>query len=313
MAIVKQSTAYTRMFKMIDSADHISKKTGLTCTVNLSKAGGAFGAAGGTITEVANGWYKIALTTTDTNTLGDLAYYITATGADDTDFSDQVSVRLIDDAAFPATSGRSMVVDASGLVDANAVKIGPTGSGTAQTARDVGASVLLSSGTGAGQLSLSSGTVTVGTNNDKTGYTASTVSDKTGYSIGVGGIITTSFAANALTSATVNQNFLDLTWSSATRTLTTVFPLKKNTARAGFQFFMVDSSDHFTPKTGLTITATRSIDGAAFGACANSATEISNGWYTIDLAAADLNGNNIALKFSSAGADQRNLLVVTNV
>lgn len=57
----------------------------------------------------------------------------------------------------PVTVGRTAVVDAAGLVDANVVKIGPTGSGTAQTARDIGASVLLSSGTGAGQLSLSSG------------------------------------------------------------------------------------------------------------------------------------------------------------
>ncbi len=39
----------------------------------------------------------------------------------------------------PATSGRTLVVDASGLADANVVKLGPTGSGTAQTARDVGA------------------------------------------------------------------------------------------------------------------------------------------------------------------------------
>jgi hypothetical protein len=61
----------------------------------------------------------------------------------------------------------------------NAVALG----GTAQTGRDIGASVLLSSGTGTGQISLSSGTVTVGTNNDKTGYTASTVSDKTGYAL----------------------------------------------------------------------------------------------------------------------------------
>ena len=45
------------------------------------------------------------------------------------------------------------------------------------------ATVLLSSGTGAGQISLTSGAVTIGTNNDKTGYTASTVSDKTGYSL----------------------------------------------------------------------------------------------------------------------------------
>ncbi len=67
----------------------------------------------------------------------------------------------------------------AGVPDVNTTHV----SDTAQTGRDLGASVLLSSGTGAGQVSLSSGTVTVGTNNDKTGYTASTVSDKTGYSL----------------------------------------------------------------------------------------------------------------------------------
>src|SRR5690348_2016833 len=92
--LLKQSTARVRMFKMIDSADHFSKKTGLTCTVNISKNGGSFGAAGGSVAEVANGWYSVSLTTTDTNTLGDLAYYITASGADDTDFVDQVTVDL---------------------------------------------------------------------------------------------------------------------------------------------------------------------------------------------------------------------------
>lgn len=59
----------------------------------------------------------------------------------------------------PATAGRTLVVDAAGLADANTVKLGPTGSGTAQTARDIGASVLLSSGTGTGQVKLSSGYV----------------------------------------------------------------------------------------------------------------------------------------------------------
>lgn len=53
------------------------------------------------------------------------------------------------------------VIDTSGLIDANVVKVGPTGAGTAQTARDIGASVLLSSGTGTGQLSLSAGLVTL--------------------------------------------------------------------------------------------------------------------------------------------------------
>lgn len=36
-----------------------------------------------------------------------------------------------------ATAGRELVVDAAGLADANVVKVGPTGSGTAQTAGDI--------------------------------------------------------------------------------------------------------------------------------------------------------------------------------
>lgn len=59
----------------------------------------------------------------------------------------------------PATAGRNIVVDAAGLADANMVKLGPTAAGTAQTARDVGASVLLSNGTGTGQVKLASGYV----------------------------------------------------------------------------------------------------------------------------------------------------------
>lgn len=64
-------------------------------------------------------------------------------------------------ALMPATAGRTIVVDAAGLADANAVKLGPTGAGTAQTARDIGASVLLSSGTGTGQVSFTSGILSV--------------------------------------------------------------------------------------------------------------------------------------------------------
>jgi hypothetical protein len=69
------------------------------------------------------------------------------------------------------------VIDVSGLVDANAVKVGPSGSGTAQTARDLGASVLLSSGTGTGQVSLSSGKVLLQAT--QTGVTIPTVTTLT--------------------------------------------------------------------------------------------------------------------------------------
>ncbi len=108
------------------------------------------------------------------------------------------------------------------------------------------------------------GAVTVGTNNDKSGYS-----------------------------------------------LTADFRVKKNAALSNFMFLMVDSTDHVTPKTGLTVSANRSIDGAAFAAAANSVTEISNGWYKINLAASDLNGDTIALRFNAAGADDTNILIVT--
>lgn len=45
---------------------------------------------------------------------------------------------IADRSLKPATDTRTAVVDAAGLVDATAVKIGPSGSGTAQTAVDLG-------------------------------------------------------------------------------------------------------------------------------------------------------------------------------
>jgi hypothetical protein len=87
--------------------------------------------------------------------------------------------------------------------------------------------------------------------------------------------------------------------------------INKNTALNNFSFLMVDSTDHVTPKTGLTVTAERSIDGAAFAACANAVAEVGNGVYKINLAATDLNGDVITLKFTAAGADQRTITIVT--
>ncbi len=78
----------------------------------------------------------------------------------------------------------------------------------------------------------------------------------------------------------------------------TSLQVKKNTALAAFEFVMFDSSGN--PKTGLTVTATRSLDGAAFGACANAVAEVANGVYKISLAAADLNANTVMLQFAAA-------------
>ena len=79
--------------------------------------------------------------------------------------------------------------------------------------------------------------------------------------------------------------------------------VKKNQALASFEFLMTDSTNH-APATGLTVTCTRSIDGAAFGAgtLANVA-EVANGIYKVDFGAGDLNGNVIVLKATATGAD----------
>lgn len=158
MAELAQSTSVVRCFKMVASSDHLSLKTSAAPVVNISKAGGAFAAAAGTVTEISAGWYKCALTTADTNTLGDLAFYITGTGADDTDFVDQVVKWDKGIASIPNVAAAA----AGGLV-----------TGDANNAAKV------QSGTGANQVSLSSGAVTVGTNNDKTGYSLSAAVDLT--------------------------------------------------------------------------------------------------------------------------------------
>jgi hypothetical protein len=100
-------------------------------------------------------------------------------------------------------------------------------------------------------------------------------------------------------------------WTVTTRTLTDGAGIKKNTALSAFSFLMVDDTDGKTPETGLTVTAQRMLDGAGFNAATNSPVEVSNGWYKIDLSAADLNGNVVVLRFSAAGARTREIVVVT--
>ncbi len=75
---------------MVLASDHISPATGKAVTVNISKAGGSFSVALGTVTEVANGWYKCSLTATDTNMPGDLSINATASLCDPTDLREQI-------------------------------------------------------------------------------------------------------------------------------------------------------------------------------------------------------------------------------
>lgn len=88
--------------------------------------------------------------------------------------------------------------------------------------------------------------------------------------------------------------------------------IRKNTALAAFEFLMTDSTNH-NPATGKTVTVTRSIDGAAFGAGTLSAvTEVAVGIYAVDFGAGDLNGNVITLRATAASCDDTFVTIKTS-
>lgn len=84
-------------------------------------------------------YVKYTLSTTEMNGDNASVVCVDAAGAEwcDQFINIQTAARQIEDLSYPATSGRSTVVDANGLVDSNVVKVGPTGAGTAQTAIDI--------------------------------------------------------------------------------------------------------------------------------------------------------------------------------
>jgi hypothetical protein len=87
--------------------------------------------------------------------------------------------------------------------------------------------------------------------------------------------------------------------------------IRKNTALAAFPFRMSDSADHVTARTGLSVTGQVSKDGGAFANLTNAVVEIGSGWYKVDLAAADVNADTVALKFTATGADQLDITIAT--
>lgn len=102
--ILKQNTAYTRLFLLVSSADHITGLTGASPTVQVSKSGAAFVTINGSVSQVGNGVYAISLATLDVNTIGDLAFNVTATGADPSTWVDQVQQFIFNDLVFASST-----------------------------------------------------------------------------------------------------------------------------------------------------------------------------------------------------------------
>jgi hypothetical protein len=228
------------------------------------------------------------------------------------------------DARFAVANSKSLLVSlsgVSGMMDCDVVipltSVNPYDgihygiSALPNTACTTNAS-LLTSGTGTDQLSVSSGKVLLQAT--QTGVTIPTVTTVGTLTTYTGNTPQTGDAyarLGAPAGASIAADIASVK-TDTTNTLTHLpAPVKKNSGLNNFTFLMTDNVNH-APDPGLTVTAQRSIDGGALGACANSVTAISNGYYKINLAAADLNGDVIAFRFSAAGADDTNITVLTN-
>ncbi|MER8567623.1 hypothetical protein NKH85_17085 [Mesorhizobium sp. M0924] len=227
-------------FVAVDSVDLFTRKTGLTSfTVYRSRNGGtATVYTTPTITELSAsnqpGVYCLLIDedTTIASTSDAEEYVVHITQA-----SMAPVTRVLELFRRDTTSGTTALVDANGRVDV--IKI----AGTTQTARDIGASVLLSSGTGTGQVSLTAGIAAVNAT-QIAGSAVNTASAQLGVNVvnaggtawNSGAITANTFAAGAITAAKFAANALDAVWSTTTRVLTagTNIVLAKGTGVTGF-------------------------------------------------------------------------------
>lgn len=190
-----KNTAYRVTFPLIDAdGDLVTGATGLDSEV--SKDGGAFADCTEEAVEIAtsSGVYYLDLTATEMN-------------------ADTVAVIVKTSSTGAKTTVLVLYPQESGDLIANATQIG----GTTQTGRDIGASVLLSPGTGTGQVSLSSGAVLLQpTQTGVTIPTVTTVGSVTG-AVGsvtgnVGGNVAGSVgsvAAGGITAASIATGAID--------------------------------------------------------------------------------------------------------
>lgn len=85
MRIIKQSTAVNVMVLLTSATDHINGVENLTPNVFISKNCGNFVSISPVVESKGNGWYKIELTSSHTDTVGDLVLHLEDADADPAD------------------------------------------------------------------------------------------------------------------------------------------------------------------------------------------------------------------------------------
>jgi len=342
VATLTVSTASIRKFLMVSSGDHLTGIVGATVAVLISKASSvSFVSAAGTVSEVSLGWYQITLTSGDVSSMGDLAFHCSATSADATDFVDQVVSETLVTLASMTHTGAVIPTVTSVIHVQSLTSGGFVGSVTVVTSVGhvqsvtsvafVGSVALVASvvsvasltalpiGSATGQISLVSGQVMLQSGTTQTGITIPNVTSvvhvqsvtSAGF-VGSVALVTSVVSVASLTALPIGSAAGQVSLVSGAVTLQVTGGIKRNAAFSNFEFLMVSSGDHVTPQTGLTIAATRSIDGGTFTSTGNAATEVANGIYTVNLAASDVNGQTITFRFTASGADTRLITIVTN-
>lgn len=87
--------------------------------------------------------------------------------------------------------------------------------------------------------------------------------------------------------------------------------MAKGVALSGFPIYMVSAADHVTPLTSGVLSGQISRNGGSFGPLqSGNFSETGLGWYRVNLTSGDLNADVVALNFSAAGADPRNVGIV---
>lgn len=205
-----------------------------------------------------------------------------------------------------ATSGSGMQITTT---SGNGITVAPTaGHGIAITADGTSKHGITSTGGTGGTsdgIKAVAGTGGVDIRGNITGNLVGTVSTLTTYT---GNTVQTADVATLIT--TVGAAGAGLT--AVGLATTSRAGIRKNVAITAFEILMTDSTNH-NPATGLTVTVTRSIDGATFAALAvTTVTEIANGWYKFDFAASDLNGTVIGVRATATGADDLAFTIKTS-
>lgn len=258
MAIL-QNTARIRVFSFLGVSI-------TSLSVTLSKNGGAFAAVHGTgLENITGNFYKVTLDSTDTNTVGDLAFKFSDTvlgiiAPNNSDVDEVVDGNLPGDVAGKVLGGGASSYAADGVI----ALVG-----------DVTGDVL---GSVQGDVDRVLGSVL--------GNVAGNVQGKV-----LGG------GAGVISAVGVQADIANQPSWFLIPTPTVGIGI------AGFSFLMTDSTTHL-PAPGKTVTGTISKGGGAFGALTNAPDEISNGIYKVDLdGAGDMTDACIILRFTATGCD----------